>query len=98
MLVIGDDFLGGSFEEEIYVQVATSSDVAQNCILLVVADDWCLRVGTSKEDSHELVGLSGFDQAERMHTGQLLATTAMIEVMFLVMSPHGPGSLTHLEA
>lgn len=55
LLVIGDDFLGGSFEEEIYVQVATSSDVAQNCILLVVADDWCLRVGTSEEDSQELV-------------------------------------------
>jgi hypothetical protein len=83
-LVLTDDLLGSSLEEEVHLHLPTCGNVAEfGGAITVVGDDWGLSVGVSEVDTHEFALDLGLDQNKWMDTISLEATHSSIVWHFL---------------
>jgi len=74
-LVVSDDLLGGTLEEEEHLEVATSGDVAKSASAVIIErKDWRLSVGIPEEDTHEFIFLLGLNESKWMNSISLLTT------------------------
>lgn len=90
VLILRNDVLGRASEEEVDVEVSAGRNVTQNMLVVLVLDDWSLCVCASEENAEELIRRIGFNEAERMHSCELLSSVATVEFSLSILRPHGP--------
>jgi len=97
ILIIGNDLLCCSFEEEINIKITTCGDVAQNwASVRLISDDWRLCVGISEEYTKEHTLCS--DEAEWVNSIGLFSTILCRRFFSTdTMRPHSEGTFSKLE-
>jgi len=100
LLVLLDDLLGWTSEEEVDVDVTTSRDVTQDpfLLILVVWNDWWLSICVSEEQSHKFIRFVGFNKDKRMHASKLFTSIAIIKFSLILRRPHWPSTFTKCKA
>jgi hypothetical protein len=84
ILVLTDDLLGSSLEEEVHFHLTTCGDVAEfGGAITKVSDNWRLSIGVSKVDTHEFALVLGLDQNKWMDAISLEATHSSVVWHFL---------------
>mmetsp|Transcript_38888 Transcript_38888/g.59091 ORF Transcript_38888/g.59091 Transcript_38888/m.59091 type:complete len:943 (+) Transcript_38888:2673-5501(+) len=97
-LVLLDDINGGTLEEEVDLDLATSGDVAEGGgAIVVVLDHGRLSIGVSEVHTGEVALLSSLEEEEGVHSVGLEATGSVIIRSLLSVGPHGPGTFGQLE-
>lgn len=93
-----NNLLGITLEEEVSLNHATSSDVAEGaCSILVIFNNGGLGISVFEVHTEEFALIFALDQDEGMDTIDLKATSAVIVGTVLSLSPHSPCAFTKSE-
>jgi hypothetical protein len=90
-----NDLLGSSFEEEIYLDVSTGSNITENaCSIFVINNNWGLSIRVSEEYSEIISWLLALHESKWMHSMAGLTSISIVIAGDIIVGPHGPCSLT----
>lgn len=101
-MVLLDDLLCRSSEDEINFNLASDCDVAQKGLAVsLVGNDWTLGVSVPEKDSNKSSSRLGLNQSERMDSVSLLSSETIIKLsrsFVWGLSPHRPGSFSETKS